>query len=209
MIILRKFLILFLCVCLQVQWSPLAAQDAAYSNPREIESLATNVDKAIQACGLHVSHSSKQPNEYLIEKGISLSDEAPDVIKALASPSSFGASRYHRWLDPHAEIWLIASKEKPSCRIAISGSQWVTDIGERLDKLIQVGKFWRPAKEGESPIAQKTTGPRLTSYIMDTPEAVSVRPLLIITAAPQNIRLAGGQQMIITIFALTKSEPPK
>ncbi|MEZ5654616.1 MAG: hypothetical protein R3E04_01815 [Sphingobium sp.] len=184
--------------------SEVNAQGATYSTEQEVASLATNVDKAIQACGIHAAAFGRTKGEALTHRGISLSDEAPDSIRALSSPSTLGASRYHRWLDPHAEIWLIASKEKPACRIGISNSRWVNEIGPKLAELVQVGNYWRPAREGENRISSTEQGPIQTDYVMDVPEPATVRPLLVVTTPRSGTVLSGGQQMIITVLMLAK-----
>jgi hypothetical protein len=187
----------------------LNAHDVSYPDEQEADLLATNIDKAIQACGIHAAAFGRTNGEALAQKGISLSDQAPDFVKVLASPSTLGASRYHRWLDPHAEIWLIASKEKPACRVGISNSKWVGGIGRRLAQLVQVGNYWRPAMEGQSPIGQIEGGPIHSSYIMDIPKTAKVRPLLSILAARSGTSLSAGQQMIVTVLMLSKTDGDK
>jgi hypothetical protein len=187
-----------------VPCSSLRAHDVAYPDEQEVNVLAANVDKAIQACGTHVAGFARTNGEALIQRGVDLGEEAPDAIRALASPSTLGASRYHRWLDPHAEIWLIASKEKPACRIGIANSEWVGRIGSRLADLVQVGHYWRPAREDETPIKQVEGGPTQNTYVMDLPMPTAVRPLLTITAARSGMLLSGGQQMIITTLMISK-----
>jgi hypothetical protein len=172
---------------------------------REIESLAVNVDKTVQACGLHAGAFERTKGQILGSRGIALADEAPTSIKQLSSPSTFGTSRYHRWLDPHAEIWLIASSEKPSCRVAVSHSEWVARIGARLDELVRVGNYWRPAKEGETVLVGGEDAVSFRSvYVMDTPDQVRIRPTLLIMTAKPGAALHSGQQMIITVLMVGK-----
>ncbi|MHB9880356.1 hypothetical protein ACSMXM_11935 [Pacificimonas sp. ICDLI1SI03] len=184
-----------------------AQHQGAWSDAREIEALAVNVDKAVQACGLHMGgfDPRKSDNDVLVTNGISLSSDAPEDIQQLAS-SALGTSRYHRWLDPHAEIWLIAASKKPACRIAISGSEWASQIGDRLDALVQVGNFWRPASEGEIPFsALEEIGATKEVYFIDTPDHVPVRPMLIIATPTEGITLRSDQEMIITAAVVNKN----
>jgi len=204
-VLLLRASVLASAMMFAMPWYGLNAHGVTYPDEQEVTMLAANVDKAIQACGVHAVAFGQANGEVLTQRGVNLSEEAPEVIRALASPSTLGASRYHRWLDPHAEIWLIASKEKPACRIGIANSQWVNAIGPKLAELVQVGNYWRPAKEGESPIRQIDGGPIQSSYVMDLPEPSTVRPLLTMTTARSGMSLSGGQQMIITVLLLSKN----
>jgi hypothetical protein len=183
------------------------ASEPRHDDDREIESLAINMDKTIQACGVHAARFNRNGDiNILPQRGIELTDNGPEEIKRLASPSTFGRSRFHHWFDPHAQIWLIASSEKPSCRVAVSHSEWIGRIGEKLDSLVQVGNVWRPAKDGESPL-QTTEKNGLSSkvYVVDTPENVSVRPTLMILTDSAGTQLPGAQQMIITVVMMSKT----
>lgn len=180
---------------------------SSWDDEREITSLATNIDKAIQACGLQVSERDRErraTQRTIEERGIRFTDTAPEIVKSLTG--MLGASRYHKWFDLHAEVWLVASVGQPACRILVSKSAWVSKIGPTLDKLIRVGNFWRPARHDEN-ILQSTLEPGAPSnamYLMDTPDGVPVRPMLIITTPTEGKVLKGGQQMIITVGSLNK-----
>lgn len=172
---------------------------------REIAFLAENLDKSIQACGLHAAAFERTRGQILNSRGIALTDEAPPAIKSLSSPSTFGTSKFHHWRDMHAEIWLIASSEKPSCRVGVSRSDWVTKIDDRLDALVQVGNFWRPAKAGETTfVAGEDAVSHRRIYVMETPDSVRIRPTLMIQTAKPEAALAGNQQMIITVLMANK-----
>lgn len=194
-----------LCISAMMPNVAFGADQTAEEN-REVEALAINIDKSIQACGLHAAAFGRTKGTILTSRGIALTDEAPDSIKLFSAASTFGSSRFHHWFDPHAEIWLIASSEKPSCRIVVSGSQWVNKVGSRLDQLVSVGNYWRLAREGESIMhgGEDAVSVRAV-YVMDLPESAKARPtLLIMTAKPGTS--VQGQQMIITVLMIDKDQ---
>jgi len=75
-------------------------------------------------------------------------------------------------------------------------SQWVGEIGPKLAELIQVGNYWKPAKEDEFSITQVDDGPIQSTYVMDLPAPATVRPFLTVTTARLGTSITGGQQMI-------------
>lgn len=177
---------------------------AAADQAAELESLAVNVDKTIQTCGLHAAAFERTKGSILSNRGFALTDQAPEAIKGLSSPSTFGTSKFLHWPDPHADIWLIASSEKPACRVVVSSSEWADQIGPRLSELVQVGNYWRLAQPGENGLAGGEDAISSRSvYFMDTPDEAKVRPTLLIMAAKpgQSVR---GQKMIITVLMINK-----
>ena len=193
------------CGAALIALAPAAAQQTEVPSEADTEALAVSVDSAIQACGLHASAFERTQGRILDQRGIALTDDAPDAIRRLASPSTFGASVYHRWQFSGAEIWLIASRERPSCRIAISHANNIESIGPRLSELVQVGNYWRPTRSGESPLPDSLNEPSNATYTMDLPASVPLRPLLIITTPRPGAFLQSYQQMIITVHILARS----
>jgi hypothetical protein len=183
------------------------AHGVAWDDARETEALAENIDRAIQACGIHIAQEHKgQPDDNpLASRGMAFVDDVPQAIKELATGKLFQQPRFHRWLDVHAEIWLIVSAGQQTCRVAVSKSQWVAGVGDKLNALVQVGNFWRPMKPEEDffPNAEKSATIRKI-YTMDLPKERKIRPILTISSLWNGNVLLKDQQLIASVYMLSE-----
>jgi hypothetical protein len=124
------------------------ADHVGWDMAREAKSLGFNVDAAIRACNYQIvepTSEARAAQRTLEGKGIRFTDEAPAYISQL-SGGRFGPARYHRWFDPHAEIWLVAYTSTEACRVVVLNARYAQASRPELERLITVDGFW--AKDG-------------------------------------------------------------
>jgi hypothetical protein len=120
----------------------------------EVASLAKNLDDAVKVCSsMIVSTANKSASyrpEQLARQNGRLHDIAvPDAgMLSLINPK-FGPAKFANWLDPHAIIVMMNYRNTPYCRIFVEGAQWVNRIRPSLERLVQVGDFWRIEQFGQ------------------------------------------------------------
>lgn len=182
--------------------------EAVFDEAREVEALAANIDTAIKGCGMYLGKNNPngdQTADPLKNAPLVSRQQQPAELTVLAS-SLVGEARWYRWFDPHAEIWLAGSFSKPACRIAVSKSDYVGKIVPTLTKLVQVGNFWRPARDDENPFAgTPSTGEPGNHNLVFAADPIAggrLRPLLMITTPPEGATLTAGQQMLVTVLML-------
>lgn len=121
------------------------AQHPEWDAQREARSLGLNIDAGIRACNNQVveeTAEARATQRTLEGKGLRLADVAPPYITQLAG-GKFGPARYHRWLDPHAEIWLVAYTATEACRVVVLNARYAQAARGELERLITADGFWQ------------------------------------------------------------------
>lgn len=121
------------------------AEHPGWDAEREARSLGSNIDAAIRACNHQLGEETPEgraSQRTLEAKGIRFTDDAPAYISRLAG-GRFGPARYHRWLDPHAEIWVVAYTTTEACRVVVVNARYAQASRSELERLITADGFWR------------------------------------------------------------------
>jgi hypothetical protein len=144
-------LLLTFVSCLAFDVSPLFAQidhgpdGSGWTSEREAVALGKNINAAIRACdrqAVEPTSEARASQKTLEEQRIHFSDTAPGYISQLGG-GKFGPARFHRWLDPHAEVWLVAYTMTPACRVIVLNSAFAQASRPELERLITSDSFWK------------------------------------------------------------------
>ena len=176
------------------------------SRESEIASLAQNLDSTVKLCGelaVRAALAESKPGRLetaSLARGLLKFAEIPPAALAAASPK-YGAARFGQWFDPHAAIWIIAYEKAPTCRVLVTDSEWGADAVPELEKLVQVGNFWKP-RASDDPLPP---GLARSVFVAEAARRGDVVPWLTITSSP-GAKAPGKVQLTLSVSLMSEAK---
>lgn len=173
----------------------------------EISSLAQNLDSIVKLCGeLAVRAATADTAAGRIEtatvaKGLVKFTASPPAALAAAANPKYGPARFGRWFDPHATIWILGYEKAPTCRVLVTDSEWAADAVPELERLVQVGNFWKPTASAD-PLPP---GLVRSVFVAETGRREGVVPWLTITSFP-GARAPGKSQLTLSVSLVNEAK---